>query len=98
MSRLIVSILVSLPAYVFLLHVITVSTGAGRAAYTHMGAVQLLVAIPSVALAPVVMPSIEVAELTPGRRMVRLVGRSGLISVAVGLVVAAIKAKLGVPV
>lgn len=41
------------------------------------------------------MPAIEVAELTPARWALRLVGRSVLLSVASGLIVAFIQVKVG---
>jgi hypothetical protein len=42
-----------------------------------------------------VMPAVEVAELTPARRALRLIGRSVLLSVASGLNRRFIQAKAG---
>jgi hypothetical protein len=46
-------------------------------------------------LAPLVVPAIEIAEFTPARRALRLIGRSGLLSAASGLLLALIRVKSG---
>jgi hypothetical protein len=62
---------------------------------TYLIIVQCLILTFGGPLAGMVMPAIEVAEMTPGRRALRLIARSGLLSAASGLIVAFIRVRAG---
>jgi hypothetical protein len=62
---------------------------------TYLVIAQCLILSFGASLAGMVMPAIEVAEMTPGRRALRLIARSGLLSAASGLIVAFIRVKAG---
>jgi hypothetical protein len=78
------------------LHSAGVLHGAdSKGSFTYLVIAQCLILTIGGPLAGIVMPAIEVAELTPARRTLRLVGRSVLLSVASGLIVAFLQAKVG---
>jgi hypothetical protein len=66
-----------------------------KGSLTYLVVAQCLILTFGGPLTGMVMPAIEVAELTPARRALRLIGRSVLLSVASGLIVAFIQAKAG---
>lgn len=70
-----------------------IGSGASFALFTVIivAAVQAI----SYPLSMAIFPAIELADVTPGRRMLKVVGRSGLISAAVGIGATVLKAKLG---
>ncbi len=96
-TMMLVTILASMPYYMFvlasLLGVLNTKQLDDKLIYL-LGA-QTLILILGVLLARIVMPPIELAEITPGRRMLRLVGRSGLVTVLTGLLLAFLKTKAG---
>jgi hypothetical protein len=73
-------------------------TGASTATLHDLRSVALIATLPVVAigllLSGVIMPAIELAERTPGRRWVSLFLRSGVITVVAGVATAAVKGKL----
>lgn len=97
MTMTIVVILASVPFYAILailsLDVVEIKDVDG--AVTAAVAAQVLILAIGLPAARFVMPSIEVAELTPGRRMARLLGRSGLVTGLAGLLLAFLKGKAG---
>jgi hypothetical protein len=54
------------------------------------GAVLAIAQFLSIPLSPLIFPAIDIADLTPGRRLLRGVGRSGVLTATVGVVVKAI--------
>jgi hypothetical protein len=96
-TMLIVTFLASLPFYAFFtllsLDLIKVNDLDGVVIYLLVA--QTLILVVGLPAARIVMPPIELAEITPGRRMARLIGRSGLVTVLAGLALAFVKAKAG---
>jgi hypothetical protein len=72
-----------------------VGDAESKGTVTYLVIAQCLILTFGASLAGMVMPAIEVAETTPGRRALRLIARSGLLSAASGLIVAFIRVKAG---
>jgi hypothetical protein len=83
----------------FLLADLFLAHGPGRAAekanLPYLTGAQLLILFVGPLLGGIVLPPIEVAELSPARRLLRLVGRSGVLSAGVGLLAALARVRLG---
>lgn len=71
------------------------SDAESKGTLNYLIIVQCLILTFGAPLTGMVMPAIEVAEMTPGRRALRLIARSGLLSAASGLIVAFIRVKAG---
>lgn len=88
-----------LAAAPFLLADLLLSHGPGKeaekATLPYLTGAQLLILFVGPLLGGVVLPPIEVAELSPARRLLRLIGRSGVLSAGAGLLVALAKVRLG---
>jgi hypothetical protein len=68
---------------------------AEKAAIPYLTGAQMLILFVGPLLGGVILPAIEVAELSPGRRFLRLLGRSGVLSGGAGLLAAFAKGRLG---
>jgi hypothetical protein len=96
-TAVIVTVLASLPLYVlFVVSAIAdVDERSTAEALRYLAFAQIPIALVAFAVAGRVMPSIELAETTPGRRMLALLGKSGLVSVVTGVGAALAKSRLG---